>query len=583
MNKKIFILLIIGIFLISCDDLFTPAIENNRKLEDMYDESGYAQGILANGYTRIPSSSWSFDDVATDDAVSNNTSNSYLKIATGQWTANNNPTEKWRNSFDAIQYLNIFLANSDMVNWASDEDVSLMFNDRMKGEAYGLRALFMYYLLQAHGGWANGELLGVQLFTDPLTTESNFNMPRATFEECMQQIYSDLDQAESLLPTDFEDITSDSQIPSKYSGITMAKYNRVFGVQFRGRVTARIAKAIRAQAALLAASPAFSAGTTTTWTNAADAAAAVIDLNNGISGISSTGYKWYAMTTEIDALGEGVNQSEVLWRTGYSTSSSLESDNFPPTLYGSGRINPTQNLVDAFPMANGYPITDAANSGYSSTTPYSNRDPRLAAYIIYNGSSYGGSNTSTISIETGNDAVNQTETSTRTGYYLRKLLRNDVKYTTSTSSWNTQKHYVPRIRYTEIYLDYAEAANEAWGPDGTGSHSYSARDIIRAIRQRAGVGGTNDPYLTSISSKDDMRTLIHNERRIELCFEGHRFWDLRRWKNSITDAARGITISAGVITNTTVESRAYKDYMYYGPIPYSEVLKWSELKQNDGW
>jgi hypothetical protein len=142
---------------------------------------------------------------------------------------------------------------------------------------------------------------------------------------------------------------------------------------------------------------------------------------------------------------------------------------------------------------------------------------------------------------------------------------------------------MPRIRYTEIFLIYAEAANKAWGPDGKGTHAYSARDVIKAIRKRAAVGGTNDPYLTSISSKEDMDKLIHNERRIELCFEGFRFWDLRRWKENLTASARGMRIKDYEYTPIEVESRNYKDYMYYGPIPYGEMLKWSNLEQNKGW
>ena len=80
-----------------------------------------------------------------------------------------------------------------------------------------------------------------------------------------------------------------------------------------------------------------------------------------------------------------------------------------------------------------------------------------------------------------------------------------------------------------------------------------------------------------------MRQLIRNERRIELCFEGFRFFDLRRWKENLNETARGMEITDGVYTPFDVETRNYRDYMYYGPIPYTEVLKFSELKQNAGW
>src|SRR5690606_40771699 len=134
-----------------------PAIENNRSLDDMYAEAEYAQGILLNAYTRLPNNGYSFDDVATDDAVSNLNGNSYREVATGQWTAQNNPFDQWRNARAAIQYINIFLAEADKVTWSTDEQISQMFNDRLKGEAYGLRALYMYYLLRTSSGWRSEE------------------------------------------------------------------------------------------------------------------------------------------------------------------------------------------------------------------------------------------------------------------------------------------------------------------------------------------------------------------------------------------------------------------------------------------
>ena len=589
--KRIFILLLILVPLFSsCDDLFSPAIENNKGLSYMFKNADYAAGILANGYTRIPSDSWSFDDVATDDAVSNNTSNSYRKMATGAWTSQNNPLDRWTSCRAAIQYLNLYITNVDNVKFASDTIANKLFKERTKGEAYGLRALYMYYLLQAHAGWTtDGKLLGVPILTEPETSSSDFNQPRATFDDCMKQLYADVDSADALLPLDYGDLTSDNQVPTKYStwGVDYSVFNRVCGTGVNLRMTGRIAKAIRAQAALMAASPAYSTGTTTTWVDAANDAANVLDLIGGVSGLDPNGWHWFSNTTEIGNLKGGANPQEILWRGSTGTSLSLESDNYPPTLYGSGRVNPTQNLVDAFPMANGYPTTDHVNSGYDSSNPYSNRDPRLTKYILVNGGVAGPSSTIiyTAADGTTNDALNATSTSTRTGYYMLKLMRQDVNL--NPNSQNQQEHYQARIRYTEIFLDYAEAANEAWGPTGNGGHGYSAYDVIKAIRKRAGVGTTNgDPYLESINANNDkeaMRTLIHNERRLELSFEGFRFWDLRRWKSSITEKAQGVSIKSNIYTTIDVETRGYSDYMYYGPIPYSEVLKYNQLVQNKGW
>jgi hypothetical protein len=131
-------------------------------------------------------------------------------------------------------------------------------------------------------------------------------------------------------------------------------------------------------------------------------------------------------------------------------------------------------------------------------------------------------------------------------------------------------------------LIYAEAANEAWGPDGAGPNGFTARDVIAALRQRAGIDQP-DSYLASVGSKEQMRALIRNERRLELCFEGFRFWDLRRWKENISEPVSGMKITADdQLVITQIEKRQFTDYMYYGPLPYSEVLKWN-LTQNAGW
>ena len=260
MNKRILIVLSVIFMSISCDDLIEPAIENNRGLKDMYAEAEYAQGILLNAYTRLPGNGWSFSDVATDDAVSNDVTNNYRKVATGQWAANFNPLDQWTNSKAAIQYLNIFLAEADKVKWALDDNVSMLFRQRLKGEAYGLRALYMYYLLQAHAGVSEtNELLGVPIVLDPEGADSNFNIPRNTFQQCMTQIYSDLAKAKELLPLDFEMANT---LPPGYTNLN--DYNRVFGDYARQRMSGRIVMFIKSQVALLAASPAFSSGNATT-------------------------------------------------------------------------------------------------------------------------------------------------------------------------------------------------------------------------------------------------------------------------------------------------------------------------------
>ena len=585
MMNRILIFMVVLFMLSSCKKFTDPAPQNNGDFENIYTEPALAHGILLNGYTRLPSNSWSFNDVATDDAVSNDINNNFRRIATGQWSSILNPLDQWTNARAGLQYVNLFLAETDKVLWDSkDPMLNTMFNDRQKGEAYALRAYLMMYMLQAHTGKVGGTLYGFPLVLEPETPASNFNQPRATFDDCVKQIYSDLDKAEELLPLDYRDITNATQIPAKYAGINLETYNRVFGKFFNLRMTGRISKAIRAKVALMAASPAYSGGNATTWEDAANATAEVLSLNGWLTNLDPNGVTWYDNRPEIDALASGASPREILWRTNVGSNSDLEAAHYPPTLSGQGRLNPTQNLVDAFPMANGYPITNT-NANFNAATPYAVRDPRLAKYIVYNGNTIGPTNkviNTTTDLSTNDDGLNVREVSTRTGYYMKKLLRQDVSRNPTV---NNQKHYRPHIRYTEMFLNYAEAANEAWGPMGTGGNAHSAYDIIKAIRARAGVGTTNgDAYLELVKGdKDAMRTLIRNERRIELAFEGFRFWDLRRWNASLTEPVTGVSISQNTFQPINVEARSFQEHMRYGPIPYSEILKYNALQQNTGW
>jgi hypothetical protein len=586
MNKNIALLFILATVFVGCKKLTVPLDDNHRVGDDIYEYPNMGEGLLINGYTRLPTLNYSFNEVATDDAVTNDKGTSaygnFQRIATGQWSSLNNPLDRWLNGYTAIAYINKYLANAEKIPYApSRPNVNKMLIDKLKGEAYALRAYHMYYLLQAHAGvGSNGTLLGVPIITEDLQEGSDFKKPRNTFEECIQQIYKDLTEAEKYLPLNYLDIASTAQIPAKYAGVDLADYNLVFGNFNKQRISANIVKGIRARVALMAASPAFSTGSTTTWAMAADYNAKALDIIGGVSGIDPQGWLWY-LAANIDPLNvvNGIDQKEMLWRgTNGNQTNTIERDNMPPSLFGNARVNPSQNLVDAFPMANGFPIT-AATSNYNPANPYAGRDPRLARYIVTNGSTMS-SRTILSRQESGNDAVDFLPTSTRTGYYLRKLLREDVNLNPASTS--SRRHYAVHIRFTELFLNYAEAANEAYGPDGTGTATYSARAVIAAIRKRAGITQP-DAYLATIVSKDQMRELIKNERRLELCFEGFRFWDIRRWKSPITEPAKGVVISpTNVFTYRTVENRVFANHMYYGPLPNAEVLK-ANLVQNQGY
>ena len=574
----------------------------------MYEESKYAHGLQIYGYDRLPyitnvGNQYNWTDVATDDAVTNQKNNTFLTMTTGTWASDNNPMSRWDNCKDGIQYINLFLSKVDNVKWApSSASKQQMFIDRLKGEAFGLRALLYMYLLQAHGGYADdGKLYGVPLLTTPEDGSSDYNQPRATFADCVQQCFEDCDSAMALLPLDYADIDGNEQIPAKYLalGANYSNYNLVFGNKARNLLSGRIAEAIKAQIALLAASPAFREQSGVTSAVAATLCGNVLKRIGGVAGLDPTGNIWYKNTTKLEP--SGGEMAEILWREDRHKNAEQERENFPPTLYGSGRINPSQNLVDAFPMRSGLPIADP-NSGYDPKNPYAGRDPRLDTYIILNGTTFRKTEiiTGTYPNSKGEifDNLNNIGTSTRTGYYLKKLLREDVS--PLSSSLIEQQHIYPRIRFTEIFLAYAEAANDAWGPkaDPTGI-GFTAYDVIKAIRVRAGLATNEvgadlpegDVYLEECAAdQTKMTNLIRNERRIELCFENKRFWDLRRWQMPINEGVKGVQIDrneeTGALSYTiiNVEDRNFTSpYQWYGPVPKSEILKWSNLMQNAGW
>ena len=581
--------------LTSCDDLIDPALENIQDITEMYNDPTFARGLIDNAVRVLPYESSPQSDVATDDAVSNDNSNSYKKMATGNWSSKSNPVNQWETRYHAIQYCNLFLENIEKVRWDyTSKALNQMHMDLYRGQAYALRALHMFYLLRAHCGMVNGQLMGVPIHLKSESSEdpsSVFDLPRNTFKECIDQIMADFDEALKYVPNQFGDVTG--AIPQKYAsmGGTDGEYNRAFGDLQRGKIDGYIIRAMKAQVAIFAASPAYQSAGAMTWEQAARYAADYLKLRGGLACVDPTGWKWFTLKDYIKNYKfEDPDPAEVVWRGTVGDSYDMEQNNYPPSLKGNGRVNPTQNLVDAFPAANGYPISSAL-SNYDPKNPYANRDPRLRTYILINGDVIGaeGKAINTQYDSKTIDGLNKENgKSTTTGYYLRKLLRDDVNLNPASS----QRHFGIRIRTTEILLDFAEAANEAQSDPTAkvGGADFSAYDVIKALRYRVHNGEDwADPYLESIKNDQaKMRELIRNERRLELCFENHRFWDLRRWKASITDGAKGVSITnpSSDVTDYKifdVEGRLYKDYMYYGPIPYSELLKWSNLQQNDGW
>lgn len=563
MMKRTLYILMTGLLLAGCNNFLKPDKDN------VYDDGilkypDKAEGILLSAYTNLPGGV-NFTDVATDDAVSNNNGNSYRKIANGEWASDNNPLSVWNNAYESIAYCNHFIDKIvDNVLWSETEWVNANYKIRLTAEARALRAFFYIQLLEAHAGvGTSGRLLGVPMLMNDLPFDQ-VQLSRPPYDECVAAVLEDLDFAAQNLPMEYANAGADVENASDY--------NQVYGVRNKNRVCGIIAKMLKARLLYNAACPAFNLdGDVTRWEAAADAAAEVIDYHGGLAGLKPERVRYWNFNKNDNS-----NNSDLLWRKNFYNANAWESDNFPPSLYGSGRVNPSQNLIDAFPAANGWPVTEA-QSGYDRYNPYSGRDPRLEYLVVRNGSILKDKAINTVDdLSDGVDKI--ANESTRTGYYLRKLL-NDASNLTPGSTANS-RHYATLLRYTEAYMIYAEAACNAWGMSGKGSHNYSAKDVLAELRKTAGLAQP-DEYLESITSDAGFLALVGNERRIEFAFEGFRFWDIRRHSDvsAMTETARGT--KDGGLTSVDVEQRIFEDYMIYGPIPYSETLK--GLEQNAGW
>jgi len=594
-NSTIFLVLASFLLVMSaCENILEPVNEN--LIDETYatTDPASAEGLMLNAYANLVGQ-YTFTDAATDDAVNNQLGNGYRRMATGELTAIYNPLNRW-NLYANVFYVNKFLKVVDKIIWMTDpKGYSIqneLYRKRLRGEALALRALHHAFILENFAGKDNsGQLMGIPYYTEFIEPTGDFNLPRLTFVQTVAKIQADYDSAFALLPyiytTKASDI-ADKDKPSKLtykgnnwavdSAYYMSNYNGAYTIvnstKFNLRLNGKIVRALQARLKLFASSKAY-LNSVDGYKEAANYAAEVL---KGYT-IASDGVEFY------NADADNVNP-EILWRKNVTLSSSLEANNFPPSLNGRGDINPTQNLVDAFYMKDGYPIGQSPTNAYDPKNPYVNRDLRLDKFILRNGGSIGTSgivNTTATDTKNGVNAV--PEQSTRTGYYLKKLLRPDVVIPASGTPV-AKNHFESLIRYTELYLILAEAQNEIGGPTyKEGISTLSAKDILRMIRKRA-MAINSDPYLDGISSQEAMRTLIQNERRLELCFEGFRFFDLRRWGLPLNETAKGLydDASGAGYQLIEVEERKFNEEKHrYLPLPYNEVRKFSNLTQNAGW
>ena len=570
---SLFISIILMLGLSNACDVLEPEDQDIYDMNTIQTIVPFAEGILLNAYDNISRNHNNFiGSYASDDAVTNIASSNIKTVVTGGWTSRLNPFNVWNSAYESILYINTFLEEMGDVDWffASDT-ISALFGQKLMGEAYGLRAWNYFNLLQAHAGkGVNGEMLGVPIVDRVLDVNnpdaSEYQIPRSTFNELVEFILEDCDSAIS-------------KLPDRWINTGDGAFDQAMGEKNTNRINGLTVRLIKVKTILYAASPAFSDGTYT-YQLAAEEAAALMDKNNGLTEVNFANAQNVEYYSNTNVTASGDQHPEVLWySSSLSNSSAWEGSNYPPSLYGGGMTNPTQDLVNAFPMEDGTPTPD---SKINSGDPYSGRDPRLGKFILYNGANLGRADIIINTTAGSQDALGSANVfATKTGYYLKKFMNvSDVNLDPTVNSGGL--HYYTYARYTDVLLMFAEAANEAVGPDAA-IGGYNAREVINAIRDRAGI--TSTAYVDGLSQAQ-MTDLIRNERRIEMCFEEQRFWDLRRWEmtTQMKQPVSGVEVSADGNTYNylEVEDRNFADYQIYGPIPYTETLKY-DLIQNEGW
>lgn len=577
---------------VSCSGYLDPIPDGNYNEDNWSDYPKIIRGYIDKAYNLLPNTYCTNEfmgtDAATDDAVWREASNAFRAFLMGQSQPSSHPLASvWSRDYEGIYYVNLFLKDNIGLNtrYLVDESTDKLLRNALQGDAYGMRAWYMYDLLKTFGGRStSGELLGVPIIDDAVSIDEMdpSSLRRASYAECVEHILADCDSAAKYLPhANRSFLTNETQSTPVLGSV---RYGMLDGVA----VTA-----IKAMTWLLYASPAINTlDDVSRYERAAELLAEVIDYKLNEESAKS------GFTTSTGFLWSDCNSPEVVWLGRMTDSQGYETYLYPQMFGGTAKIAPSQDLVDAFPMANGYPI-DRVESGYDPSNPYAGRDPRFYSAIHYNGSAVVSSGITQYTFETwagGKDAPGGTQTSP-TGYYVKKFLYN--RWNPNATTIETAQRAVFLIRWSHICLMFAEAANNSVGPLDSGRYGYSAREVLGWLRSRqtndgvSGIGARGeDPYLDecALAGAEVFDTLVKNEWRVETCFEGKRFWNLRRWNTPVEELnatvhEASLTKNAdGTISYTldnVAEIRKYPSLWF--PLPYKEMRMAPELFQNEGW
>lgn len=548
-NRNYFLLTLLLLLANSCEYLEYDETSFNRK-EDVFTDFNRSKNFLTAIYNYLPTDFNSIDGAmrasASDEAEHVLDLSNIQRFNQGRYSALQPIDNVWGNMYSGIRAVNMFLEETegqefieDQYNLDYDEIIEQFKN--YPYEARFLRAYFYFELLKRYKN--------IPLITKVLTPEEAINAKQSSFDEVVSFIISECDAISLELPESYIGFSSSSET---------------------GRVTKGAALALKARLLLYAASPLHNTNNNSSlWEAAAIAAKEVIDLNV------------YSLENNYANIVNNYTSNELILERREGNTNGFERRNFPVGFEGGNTGTcPTQNLVDAYEMqSNGLPITDPA-SGYDPNNPYSGRDPRLQQTVITNGSTWKGQ---TVQSFIGGANGKPITNATKTGYYLKKYVIEAINLQpTNTTS---REHTWVLFRYGEVLLNYAEAMNEAYGPENANSLGLTALEAVNLIRQRA-----NMPNFPSGLSQNQFRDKLRNERMVELAFEDHRFWDIRRWKigQQTTDIYQmeitpNNTGGGFVFEKKLLEVRAFEDRMNLYPIPQAELFKNRNLTQNTGW
>lgn len=503
---------------------------SDPKLAELFVNNIYAKAVFT---FKDDGNGWG---AQTDELYSNFNWMNENTAVTGQGTQDNfvSSLNFWSGLYSTVRYTNIFFANVGQlpVNAGSEAMVN-----RLKGETYFLRALTYFELLKRFGG-----VPLVEKVYD--VSDIAFEEQRATWDGTRDFILADLAQAVSLLPDDYSN-------------------------ESKGRATKGAAMALKSRLLLYAASPKYNtANDMSRWEAARDAARDVIDLGkyalHGSAGDGTYNNTFLDFFNSEVIMARVYNES--VFEDRYNT---YDRDMSPNGYEGYAAYNPVQKMVDAFEMADGSPFN--WNNPLHAANPYQNREPRFYADILANNQMFKGRLTEFF--EGGDDSPQSPFSpwnASKTRYCMKKMVDEAHDWLANVPN---NKQWVA-FRLSEIYLNYAEACAEL-------GETSEAQTYLNKIRtEKAGLPDVN-------ATGDALVEHIRHERRIELCFEGHRYFDIRRWgiAEEGSDDAVGLIITKqgnGSFTYDpfVVQDRQWVPSFYYYPIPRAETQKNPELEQN---